>query len=532
MNTFSTPADLDTYRCLGRGRSGVVYLIEPSGGPKIARKIFDSGILTRLVQVLFLGAANPYAWSEHAIRGALLRRRILAEIVPFALDNAMGVARAFGHGWDEVRAVMTLDTEYIEGSHPALHHPLARNGKKETDELRRDLLPRLQGLLRETGFDGMLWQAGLGNPVAFANFLLRKNSSHGPRWYWVDLESGVPALFPASLRALFCTYLPLSIKHRAPLFDHTDTIRLTAWLTRNRAGLDAVRGPGTGERLLSECAALEVSGLQLMRQSRLQRSISSQIAKGTISVPQAEFFSRRPLRWRTREALRGIKNLASTIGQGLIKLRRQYRRVLWREIPSQLAAFLLSQDRREQVARAAISLRIDQWVSRGSLSPEHASQIRQEVQDEESSAWISDFAVHMAIKPMVKATVWILFPLLLMRGAVDEATVAVVILVGGSVSRTLYTAWRTVQEIARGGHPPWVALGVGAIPALGNLAFPAQIAWTGHEDKNLPAQFLLYDGMTLIGRRLPIWGGLNTLTEQLANHATDRFVLRRQRPTP
>ncbi len=528
MRTDASPLATEP-RCIGRGRSGVVFLLESEKGPKIARKIFDSGTLTRLVQYIFLGAANPYAWSEHAIRGALLRRRILAELVPMALKGRMHVARALGHGWDEDRAAMTLDTEYIDGAHPALHHPLSQSGKQDTDELRHKLLPQLQEFLRETGFDGMLWQAGLGNPVAFANFILRKDARGTTHWFWVDLESGVPALFPARLGILMGTYLPLCFKYRAPLFDHTDTTRLTAWLTRNGARLDAARGAGTTKRLLSDCAALEVSGMGFWQQTRLQKSIASQETKGRVSHTEARLYARRPLRWWSLEALRGMRGTITRTWRLCRKFAAQLQQVPWLVLPAQASSFMFSQQRREQVARAAILLRVDQWTSRGSLSPAHAIEISAAVHEEDSSAWLSDFAVHLGIKPLVKATEWIVFPALLLSGTVSEATVALVILAGGSLSRSLYTSLRTIQEISRGGKPPWIALGVGVLPVLGNLAYPAQIAWTGHGDKNLPAQFLLYDGLTLIGRRLPIWGGRNTLTEQLSNHAVDRLVRRSTR---
>jgi len=513
-------------RCIGRGRSGVVFLLESEKGPKIARKVFDSGPLTRVVQYLFLGAGNPYAWSEHAMRGALLRRRILAELVPMALNGRMHVARALGHGWDEDRAAMTLDTEYIDGAHPALHHPLSQSGKQDTDELRHELLPQLQGLLRETGFDGMLWQAGLGNPVAFANFVLRKDANGTTDWFWVDLESGVPALFPARLGILMGTYLPLCFKYRAPLFDHTDTTRLTAWLARNSARLDTARGAGTAERLLSDCAALEVSSNGFWQQTRLQKSIASQEARGRISRTEAELYARKPLRWWSREALRGMRGIITQTWRLWRKAAAHLRQVPWFVLPTQASSFMFSQQRREQVARAATLLRVDQWTSRGSLSKTHAREIRAAVYEEDSSAWLSDFAMHLGIKPLVKTTKWIVFPVLLLNGTVSETTVALVILAGGGLARSLYTSLRTLQEISRGGQPPWIALGVGVLPVLGTLAYPAQIAWAGHGGKNLPAQFLLYDGLTLIGRRLPIWGGRNSLTEQLSNHMVDRIVHR------
>jgi hypothetical protein len=87
-----------------------------------------------------------------------------------------------------------------------------------------------------------------------------------------------------------------------------------------------------------------------------------------------------------------------------------------------------------------------------------------------------------------------------------------------------------LHDLLRGRRAPWVALGVGTLPVIGNLAFPAQIAWRSREEADLAAQFLLYDGMSMIGRRMPIWGGRDTLLEYLANQAVDRFVPTAQPP--
>ena len=47
-------------RELGRGRSGVVYLDRTSDGRLLARKVFSSSSLTKVVQCVFLGSPNPY----------------------------------------------------------------------------------------------------------------------------------------------------------------------------------------------------------------------------------------------------------------------------------------------------------------------------------------------------------------------------------------------------------------------------------------------------------------------------------------
>ena len=57
---------------LGRGRSGVVYVSNEFEGAAVARKVFGSEGLTKLVQLLFLGAPNPYVWNEDDLARFLL----------------------------------------------------------------------------------------------------------------------------------------------------------------------------------------------------------------------------------------------------------------------------------------------------------------------------------------------------------------------------------------------------------------------------------------------------------------------------
>jgi hypothetical protein len=516
-------------RLLGRGLAARVYLTASSTGP-VARKVFDSSPLVRLVQYAFLGAANPYAWSEHAVRGAFLRRRILSRLVPLWTEGRLTVAEALGHGWDASEQTFTLDTRWSPGRPPRLHHPLARSGRAEVDELRNELLPALHARLAEAGFDGMLWQAGLGNPVSFANFLLEHGEDGTRRWVWVDLESGVPALFALDPRAHFGTYLPACWRHRAALFDHTDTTRLRSWLETHSIELHNWLGEQGLQALRSDAAALQVCDAGFWQLSRLQRSIASQVAKGKVTAEEASWWVERPARWWLRELRRGARG---TWRRGCALAARTLGRVRtlpWRKLPKKALQFTVSQEAREEVARKVLHLRLGQWSERGALCPMAATTLHRAVDRQTSSAWLSDFAVHVAIKPLVKGIEWVAFPALLMAGVVDEATVGLAILAGGSVSRTLYTAGRVLHDLLRGRRAPWVALGVGTLPVIGNLAFPAQIAWRSREEADLAAQFLLYDGMSMIGRRIPIWGGRDTLLEYLANQAVDRFVPTAQPP--
>jgi hypothetical protein len=103
----------------------------------------------------------------------------------------------------------------------------------------------------------------------------------------------------------------------------------------------------------------------------------------------------------------------------------------------------------------------------------------------------------------------------------DEATLGVGLLMGGSIVRTLYTLARAAQATLTGHERPWIALGVGTLPVLGNLAYPIQIAWTGAGREEPLAQFILSDGCAVLGGKLPIWGGRDPLTEHATNHLPD-----------
>ena len=59
-----------------------------------------------------------------------------------------------------------------------------------------------------------------------AIFLLETGPSGEKHWVWIDMESGVPALFPLSPLALFRFYLPRALRYGRPMFDDIDIPRL------------------------------------------------------------------------------------------------------------------------------------------------------------------------------------------------------------------------------------------------------------------------------------------------------------------
>src|SRR5688572_25420202 len=117
-------------RELGRGRSGIVFLGDDGDGRRLACKVFGAGGLTRIVQIVFLGAPNPYAWNEDALRCAYLRRRILARLVEHWFTGRVRVAEAVGLGWNEEHRAFELRAELSPGVALPLHHPGRRTGRR------------------------------------------------------------------------------------------------------------------------------------------------------------------------------------------------------------------------------------------------------------------------------------------------------------------------------------------------------------------------------------------------------------------
>lgn len=199
---------------IGRGRSGIVYRDVTVNDQVLASKVFDSHGLTKLIQWLVMGAPNPYIWNADAVQCAKIRREILKLLVPIWTAGEVAVAGAAGAeavAWNETLRTFELRTRFVSGRAAALRHSLRDTAEDEAVALWKQTLPMLRRHLEQAGFDGLLWQAGIGNPVALNNFLFEnttrdevtdRNVSGDGRWVWIDLESGVPAIFPISPRVL------------------------------------------------------------------------------------------------------------------------------------------------------------------------------------------------------------------------------------------------------------------------------------------------------------------------------------------
>jgi len=173
--------------------------------------------------------------------------------------------------------------------------------------------------------------------------------------------------------------------------------------------------------------------------------------------------------------------------------------------------------------------RIEKWRERRQLKPEEADSLVNYLQDDETSLYITDFSIHLAIKPAVKIISWLILPALYGLGIINEAALVTGVVAGGAIGRTLYTLARMVAALSRGASAPWIALCVGTLPVIGNLAFPLQLFYVGTVKNNPIAKFQIYDYLAIIGGGIPIWGCQDSQLEHWCNHLGD--ILIKSRPS-
>ncbi|MEE9280735.1 MAG: hypothetical protein V3V67_11225 [Myxococcota bacterium] len=505
---------------VGRGRSANVYVGEEANGRRVAHKVFSPDSLSQLVFYAIDGAPNPYGWNEHAVSAALARRRILTHLVEFWFGERLALPTTYGASWNERAQAYEIRCEFIEGRHLPLRGPESRASDGWLADLVEGIMKPLQRHLELAGFDGMVWQAGRGNPVAASNFLLR-NADTVPRWVWIDLESGVPALFSCSPRAQLGFYLPRCWHYRRPIFDDTDMDRLRSYLEQQTDDLEKELGLDAVEELLDAADELEAHQLRWKSLRRHERGISAHRAQGRLTESEARWYLAHRARWYSyllgvgaASVAASARRCAGRAWQGLLRL--DLRRALtngWR--------FISSQTYRAQLARRYVSRRIDEWKARGFLEPGVTGRLHAELDRDESSTYISDFGVHLMMKPFVKALQWWIFPALFVLGAVDEVVLLVVLVSAGALGRTAYTLGRLVQSAVARERLPWVALVLGALPVAGNAAYPAELVVCSTGETRILARFIVYDTFAALGRAVPIWGGPDTLTEHRLNRLPD-----------
>ncbi len=510
---------------LGRGRSGVVFAEVAADGMPAATKVFLPDTASTLVMTVLTGASNPYRWCAAAVDCAVLRRRILEPLVRYWFGDRLRLPRTVGSRWNEEHRAYELTAERVMGRHAMLDLP-GGEVPNEARDLARTILKPLQVHLKDAGFEGLLWQAGRGNPVAAANFMRDTSGLGGTHWVWIDLESGVPALFPMNPWHLFATYLPLCFKYDRWLFDDVNVVRLRGYIASHEDELRKRLPEREWDALLDNIDELEDRQRSWKSLRRHQKSITSHHAKGAIERDEAKAYWDRPVAWLGKLVIRQVKKLPNRAVRAARWLGKRLAPRPLTAAVSRLLKFLGSQRVRTRWAHAFVRRRLIFWRKRGFLGRESAHAIRASLSEHRAAESIADFGVHLAIKPTVKLLVWGLVPALYATGVISSSGLtAFLILGGGAIGRTLYTSWRCIQSIGTPRPAPWVALGAGVIPVFGNAAYPLQLFSDPAKKDNLGARFLIHDIFSGIGRRLPIWGGKDTLTEHRVN-AVASFLVR------
>ena len=556
-----------TGKLLGQGMSGAFFLEHDIGGNQFVRKVFHGSLITNVIHYLSSGAPNPYIWNENAIQSAYYRRKILSDLVEYWFEGRLRVAEARGVSWNADHRAYELTTEFINGRHAALHHSFSRPNESELSDLVTEVMNPLQERLAESGFDGLVWQAGKGNPVAANNFMLEKNPSGGNNWVWIDLESGVPALFPLNPISLLSFYLPKSFRHGRALFDDVDVPKLASYVLDNGSELEKSLGIGRTNALRDNILQLNQVQLDWKSLGRADRGIQHSLKKEKITEAQATRYSNNHAAWYGREAVRiagkaSIKLVMDMPFAALDRLSLGMYQLFSLE-PWKLA---YSQDYRRELLRGYVGNRIDGWERRKQLSANEAAYLRRQLEHEAASPYLTDLAFHVGLKSVEPFVGGAIATALYLNGSVDLKTSGMIAFLGGSITRTAYTGLRMADDamvsfdagkIASGlreffvmthylnhfeglqesasyvsskvlGVKRLIALALGAVPTYGNAAYPVQMLYSGTTATRDLAKFLMYDGSSRIGENVPIWGGKDTMTEHFFNRIPGVLVRNRE----
>jgi len=512
-------------KSLGAGRSGQVFLIEIDQQP-VARKVFSGDTLAAVVHYVLSGADNPYIWNEDVLQCAYYRRKILERLVEYWFGEKLKIANAIGAERDVELRQNQLDAAFIPGRNPALRQPLDLKRSQEVKELTDRIMQPLQRRLVEAGLDGLVWQAGKGNPVALNNFLIVDQESGDRTFVWIDMESGVPALFPLNVLTLFTFYLPKCIEYRTFLFDDVSIKTLSRYVCDRSVELKRQFGAEGYQQLENDIQALGHHQQQWRSLNRLERGVFSHLQQGKISPQAADRYLKHPLLWFWYSFQRLVVKVAQKL---LIDLPRKVVRKI-AQIPAlrltrNFFRLIVSKRYRTQVARDYTTARIEVWRDRKQLTDAEAEHLLTRLDQESGTDYLSDFGVHLGMKVFVKIAEYGIFPLIYLAGYINELTLGLIMLLGGAFSRTVYTGFRMFQAAAEGKEIPWLAFFVGMIPLMiGNIAYPCQMLYSAAGKRGRVAGFVVYDIFTRIGGWIPIWGGEDTLTEHYFNHSASNLL--------
>ncbi len=501
---------------IGSGRSADVYY-SVMDGREIATKIFLGETISKAILFVLTGSANPYTWCKNAIRSSVSRRHILQGLCQYWFDDQLRLPLTHSHRWNSDAKAFEINAEFIRGSHAPLLNPLIHNPKDYMAVLKNEIMVPLQDKLIESGFDGMVWQAGKGNPVGASNFMVRFQENNSYRWIWIDLESGLPALFSINPLTTLFYYLPMCIKHKGWLFDDVDTVKLKNYLEEHRISLQQKLGEEKLQQIISEYDGLEQSQHKWKNLSRLEKGLEYAVSQERITGQEHAFYLNHPWRWFLKNSKMLVGSMAKTVADKTRAIVSYIRNFRYKKMYRRVYRYFTNAFYRWGVIRWFLKREIEQWYSRKFLTDAQRQLLREELHNDDVSAYLTDFSIHLGLKPFVKTFTWGVLPVLVASQTVSLTMAALLIIWTGPFVRTVYTLWRISHSLVKSRpHHPWVALGVGALPVVGNLAYPMELLYQSSSgNRNKLGRFISYSFSAKVGSNVPVWGGKDSEIEHL-----------------
>ncbi len=512
-----TPHRIDQKKYIGKGRSAKVYL-SYSGNDGIATKTFTGESLSKLILFVLTGSANPYTWCEDAIQCAMIRRRLLSSLCQFWFENELRLPKTFDYRWNKEQLAFEIDAEYIPGMHAPLYNPLRANQVNYMSELKNKVMRPLKDKLIASGFDGLVWQAGKGNPVAVSNFMMFKKKDGSRQWVWIDLESGLPALFAMNPFSTLFYYIPKCIKHRGWIFDNVDSNKLINYIARHEHALTLKLGKVSYQNLYTDVHLLSKTQKRWKGLTRHQRSLYYAVSQKKIAKELKIFYEHRPLHWFLKSVKLFLKDFTKSVAEHTGSFFNRIYNFRYKRFIKRTYRYFSSARYRWEIIKLYLKNEIDKWHSRKVFNDWEFKFLKGELQNDDMSSYLTDFSIHLGIKPFVKFFSYVIMPLLMITGFFDLETGAIIILGLGPITRTLYTLWRMTHSLVRSRKSfPMIALVIGIFPVIGNLAYPAEILYQSTGNKNKVSKFIVYSFSAKVGSKIPIWGGKDSEIEHFFN---------------
>ena len=239
----------------------------------------------------------------------------------------------------------------------------------------------MQAHLIQAGFDGAAWQAGHFNPVASSNFMLESLPDGSSKWVWIDIESGVPALFSPNPFGLLSFYLPCSLKHGHPLFDDVDIEKLKRYLETRCEALQRDLGQSAWTSLQATVSGLTRSNNDWRNLGWITRGIEARARRGQITESEASYYRKRRLLWLGKEFEQSVR---ASVRWARARFERYLSPKVVSRAVAELAKLIISESRRAKFARKFIGGTIEKWHARRQLNVAQRNLLMDELHTSES----------------------------------------------------------------------------------------------------------------------------------------------------